>query len=261
MLSLHAPLLSALRPSPQAALELFAALVVLGGCDRRPPVDVVVLCDRSSSAAVCDASAVRRAAEVFLEGNPPPASRFRIAIVGCAVEDVVLAHQIEVPEHWGRGAVRKRRQWQADERRRLAAIELPAVNNCSAVASGIWRAARILSERPGSVRRLIVISDLREVDRSLAVNFERKVLAAGEFVRKLRAAQMLPDLGAVEVTVCGVHERATPDAPSWTARKSEQLRSAWGAALAAMNAHGVALTEDCDFGSIRGELLAARGRR
>ena len=132
-----------------------AVTLLLGACaDRVPPTDEVVLCDRSSSAAICDAALVRQAALAFLEGNPQPGSRFEVVVVGCAIDDVARVYEVRVPERWGRGAVRKRRHWSDGERQRLASLELPEVNRCSAIAAGIWRASRILAERPGAERRL-----------------------------------------------------------------------------------------------------------
>jgi hypothetical protein len=184
-----------------------------------------------------------------------------VLIVGCGIEDVVRAYEIKVPDRWGRGAVRKRRHWQEDEHRRLASLALPAVNQCSAVAAGIWRAARVESERPNSIRRLVVISDLREVDRSLGINFERRVATAADFVGKLRNAQLLADLSGIQVGICGVHDRATPDAPTWTARKAQQLRLAWTGAFAAMGVSNLRLTESCDFGSVRNPITVAQEGR
>ena len=237
---------------------VFVALLLCACGAKFPPVDEVVLCDRSSSAAVCDEPAVRQAAMAFLDGSPQPGSRFELVVVGCATDDVARLYAIEVPGRWGRGAVRKRRRWYEEERQRLERLELPAVNRCSAIAAGIWRGSRILAERPGTERRLVVISDLREVDRSLGINFERKVPAPGEFVRKLRSAELLGELSTVKTTICGVHDRATPDAPAWTARRAQQLRLAWNEALTAMGAPGVPLTETCDFGNVHVQVLASQ---
>jgi hypothetical protein len=247
--------------------SLVVSLVLLGwagaGCSggKAQPVDEVVLCDRSSSAGICSEEVVRAAGEAFLGANPPPGSRFVVLVVGCGIEDVMRNYEIKVPDRWGRGAVRKRRRWQEDEHRRLASLALPAVNQCSAVAAGIWRAARVESERPNSIRRLVLISDLREVDRSLGVNFERRVATAADFVGKLRKAQLLADLSGIQVGICGVHDRATPDAPTWTARKAQQLRLAWTGAFAAMGASDVRLTESCDFGNVRSPITVAQEGR
>ena len=243
------------------------SLVLLSACGgsgcsgTAQPVDEVVLCDRSSSAGICNEEVVRAAGEAFFGANPPPGSRFVVLVVGCGIEDVMRTYEIRVPDRWGRGAVRKRRRWQEEERRRLATLALPAVNQCSAVAAGLWRAARVESERPNSIRRLVVISDLREVDRSLGINFERRVATTADFVGKLRKAQLLADLSGIQVGVCGVHDRATPDAPTWTARKAQQLRLAWTGALAAMGVPDVRLTESCDFGSARNSITVAQEGR
>ena len=227
------------------------SLVLLSACGgsgcggTAQPVDEVVLCDRSSSAGICNEEVVRAAGEAFFGANPPPGSRFVVLVVGCGIEDVM----------------RKRRRWQEEERRRLATLALPAVNQCSAVAAGLWRAARVESERPNSIRRLVVISDLREVDRSLGINFERRVATTADFVGKLRKAQLLADLSGIQVGVCGVHDRATPDAPTWTARKAQQLRLAWTGALAAMGVPDVRLTESCYFGSARNSITVAQEGR
>jgi hypothetical protein len=196
-----------------------------------------------------------------LGANPPPGSRLVVLVVGCGIEDVVRVYEIKVPDRWGRGAVRKRRRWQEEERRRLLTLALPEVNQCSAVAAGIWRAARVESERPNSIRRLVVISDLREVDRSLGVNFERRVATAVDFVGKLRKARLLADLSGIQVGICGVHDRATPDAPTWTAHKAQLLRLAWTGAFAAMGVADVRLTEDCDFGTVNKPTTVAQEGR
>ena len=231
------------------------------GGGKAQPIDEVVLCDRSSSAGICNEEVARSAGEAFLGSNPPPGSRFVVLIVGCGVEDVMRSYEIKVPDRWGRGAVRKRRRWQEEERRRLATLALPAVNQCSAVAAGIWRAARVVAERPNSIRRLVIISDLREVDRSLGINFERRVATAADFVGRLRKARELTDLSGIQLVVCGVHDRATPDAPTWTARKAQQLRTAWTAAFAAMGVSDVRPTESCDFASVRNAITVAREGR
>jgi len=236
--------------------------LLLGACaDRVPPTDEVVLCDRSSSAAICDETVVRRAGGAFLDINPPPGSRFVVLVVGCSVEDVSRQYEIRVPERWGRGAVRKRRHWQEVERKRLANLTLPSVNQCSAVSAGIWRTARVFAERPGTNQRFILVSDLREVNRPLGINFERKVSAPADFVGKLRKARLLADLSGVQTSVCGVHDRATPDAPTWTARRAQQLHLAWNSAFAAMGIPDIRLTESCDFEISRNQIsMAGRTR-
>ena len=244
------------------SLILGLAILLLTGCPEKVlTIDEVGLCDRSSSSGTCTEDSVRREADAFLEANPSPGSRFTVLIVGCGIEDVARQYEIRVPDRWGRGAVKKKRGWQEEERRRLATLVLPAVNQCSDVSAGLWRAARLLAERTNSIRQLVVISDLREVSHSLGINFERKVSAPADFVAKLRAAQLLADLSGVQMRVCGVHDRATPDAPTWTARKAQQLHLAWTAALAAMGNPDVRMTESCDFRNARNSSALAQGGR
>jgi hypothetical protein len=168
---------------------------------------------------------------------------------------VLSVYRIDVPSAWGKGAARKKALWKASEEHRLCGLVLPIRGRSSAVAASLWRAARILRERDGFDRRLLIVSDLREVDAALKANFERKVLAPREFVKRLQQSCLLADLTQVEVRVCGVHDLATRDVPSWTAAQSVRLRDTWRAAFAAMGVPDVKLLERCDptaFGQKRG---------
>jgi hypothetical protein len=118
----------------------------------------------------------------------------------------------------------------------LPSLTLSSVNQRSAVSAGIWRAARVLAERPGTNQRFILVSDLREVNRPLGINFERKVSAPADYVEKLRKAQLLADL-------------------------AQQLHLAWTSVFAAMGIPDIRLTESCDFEISRNQIsMAARTR-
>ena len=143
----------------------------------------------------------------------------------------------------------------------LPNLTLPSVTQCSAVSAGIWRAARVLAERPGPNQRFILISDLREVDHSLGISLERRVATATDFVGKLCKTHLLADLSGVRTSVCGVHDRAAPDGPTWTARRAQQPHLAWTSAFAAMGIPDIRFTEYCDFGIARNQTsMAARIR-
>lgn len=240
---------------------IFATLFALSACGGKArPNHTVAVCDRSTSAA-CDENLVRKAAHRFLDSRPGPGSRFEVLVTGCDVDDVEKSYRIEVPLSYGSGVAAKKKAWRAVENDRLAALTLPVGKRCSGIAAAVWRAARVLDERPQFDRHLIVISDLREVSRSgrSRINFENYVLRAPTFVQRLREANLVADLSGVSVEVCGVHDRGTPNAPRWSARNSEDLRAAWRAAFEAMGLSSLALREACPFDHLSGAVAMARG--
>jgi hypothetical protein len=230
--------------------------LLVGGCGTpRSAIHQVIVCDRSSS-ALCEEDTVREAARAFLLSAPPKGSKFEVLVVGCGAGDVAPAYSISVPASWGRAVTRKKREWRQAEAERLETLTLPVIGRCSAISAAIWRAARALDESPSQEQHLVVISDLREVNREFSVNFEKRILPRDQFVERLKSARLLPDLTKVHVTVCGVHDRATPDAPAWTARRAEQLRDSWKAAFSAMGVSNARLTERCEFGAKRRDAYA-----
>ena len=226
---------------------LRAALLVLTlfGCGMAPRrIDEVVVCDRSTSAS-CDEGAVRALATEFLSSSPPPDSTFEVLATGCGVQDVDLVFRIEIPSRWGAGVARKRRAFADAERARLDALMLPGLRRrCSAIAAAVWKAGRLLAERSSGDKRLTVVSDMREASRDLGVNFESRLPAPKDFVARLRAHDLLADLSQVRVVAFGVHDRATPDSPKWTATQSRRLAEVWDVAFAAMGANHVRLREE-----------------
>ena len=238
-----------------AWLLILLCVLLSAGCGKPPrPVDEKTLWDCSSSNP-CDARAARAAAVGFLNRNNVPGSSFEVYVVGCDIGDVAKLYEIKVPE-WGPGATRRKKQWRDAELERLKGLTLPAPTRCSAISASLWSVARLFGERDGTVRRLLLVSDLREVDASLRLNFEKVIPPPQRFVERLRKAGLLANLASIDVAVCGVHNRRTPDAPKWSAERSRQRDDAWTALLAAMGAHDVRLSESCDFGPSRPDLVA-----
>jgi hypothetical protein len=230
--------------------------LLLAACGKAPlPVDEKELLDCSSSDP-CDARTVRAAAVDFLNENNVPGSSFEVHVVGCDVGDVAKIYVIKVPE-WGPGATRRKKQWQDAELERLKGLTLPAPTRCSAIAASLWSVARLFREREGAVRRLLLVSDLREIFPPLHLNLERRIPSPQQFVARLKKGGILADLDGIDVSICGVHNRPTPDAPRWGAENSNQRDVAWSAALEAMRVHRARLNESCSFGAGRPYLVAS----
>jgi hypothetical protein len=228
--------------------------VLIVACGKRPqPVIDELLCDPSSS-SICDETVVRAAVDGFLDENNPPGSLFEVWTLGCDVGDVAKVYSIQIPPSWGKGVAKRKKEWLLAERARLKGLVLPPIGQCSAVSAGIWSVAQLLKEHGGFTRRLRVLSDLREVYGPF--NFERRVPAPKRFVDWLRKKNLLADLRGVEVEVCLVHNRRTPNSPGWDAEKSEQRDAAWTEVFAAMGARGVPLNVSCSFGQKRSDLVA-----
>jgi hypothetical protein len=229
--------------------------LLLAACGKAPrPVDEKELLDCSSSDP-CDARTVRVPAVNFLDQNNVPGSSFEVYVVGCDIGDVARVYVIDVPE-WGPGATRRKTQWRDTELERLKGLTVPAPTRCSAIAASLWSVARLFREREGFVRRLRLVSDLREVYPPLHVNFEKHIPSPQQFVERLKKGGILADLAGINVSICGVHNRRTPDAPRWGAENSNQRDDAWSASLEAMGVHGVRLDEFCSSGSGRSDIVA-----
>jgi hypothetical protein len=229
--------------------------LLLAACGKPlQPVDEKALLDCSSSDP-CDARTVHAAAIDFIDQNNVPGSSFEVYVVGCDIGDVAKIHVIEVPE-WGPGATRRKKQWRDAELERLKGLTMPPPTRCSAIAASIWSVARLFHEREGAVRRLRLVSDLREVYPPLHLNFEKHIPSPQQFAERLHKGGILADLTGIKVSICGVHNRRTPDAPRWGTENSNHRDDAWLAALEAMGVHGVRLDESCSSGSGRSDLVA-----
>jgi len=87
------------------------------------------------------------------------------------------------------------------------------------VIGAIARAALEFEEAPEAKRRLLILSDMRQVGRGL--NFEKTIGDPAPLIERVKREQMVPTLAGIEVWALGVETRGI-DEGHW-----RRIRSFW----------------------------------
>lgn len=228
------------------ALLLSVLFALSSGCGKHRRIsDTYYLCDHTTSSR-CDEESVRKAVRPFIR-HPEPGSRFEVMLVGCGSDDAETIYEIRVPERWGAGATQQKLAWIEAEERHLDNLRLRRPQRCSGIVGGIDRATRRLHESDQPDKKLLVDSDLREVSTETGFNFERSIPSPSAFVETVKEHGLLPDLRAITVVVCDVHDDSTPDARHWSAKQTIALQAAWSAFFRAAGVDHIEFLEKCPW--------------
>ena len=237
-----------------SSLVLFALVGLGTGCEdlinTAEPLEVVAVCDRSSSAGEtsCSISDLETIYRGYVDqSHLRRGSRLSILVPGQGIDDPQWVFESSPPQQWQRGGVpQQKRSWELDESERLSTVGLPVLDNASGLFESQWTGAGRLQARPDSRRILVIASDLRQVSGSH--NFERRVPQPERFLAWLEDEQLVADLTGIEVVVCGKHDRSITG-PTWTAQKSQSVQDVWEHALSAMNPLSLSFEQDCHLPS------------
>jgi hypothetical protein len=194
----------------------------------RAQVQVILLCDRSSSATElsCSANTVLDAAgwwadEAALGGT------FEVWLVGDGIDIARLVAET-YPDRFRPPVSESKRAWrQAFEARIGEQTAALPTNRGSAIAEALWRVSRRLNEAGPGRKVLILASDLRQVTPG-AWDFERRVPRPREFLAWLNRTDLTLELGAdVELRVCGFHSETPAGTSHSTAASYHRTRALW----------------------------------
>ncbi|MGH9463945.1 MAG: vWA domain-containing protein [Vicinamibacteria bacterium] len=201
-----------------ALLALLAAAMAFAE-PAKPGVSVVVL-DLSTSVTPAEFSENARAIEGLIRRLPAGGAEIRILAVDEASFGRGPLFSARSPQDAGRFGEylddwrsRTLRAWE----KRVAGLT-PAARG-SDVIGAIARAALELEEAPEARKRLVILSDMRQVGRGL--NFEKAIADPAPLVERVKREQTVPALAGVEVWVLGAETRGI-DEGHW-----RRLRSFW----------------------------------
>lgn len=202
-----------------ALLGLLLGAAIAFGEAENPEVTVVIL-DLSNSVTSDEFSGNVRAVEGLIRRLPAGGASIAILAVDEASFGRGPLFRARSPGEAGRFGEylddwrsRTSRAW---EKR---AAGLKPVARGSDVIGAIARAALEFEEAPGAKKRLVILSDMRQVGRGL--NFEKAVADPGPLIERVKREQMIPALAGVEVLVLGAETRRI-DEGHW-----RRLRSFW----------------------------------
>ena len=202
-----------------ALLGLLLGAAIALGETGKPEITVVIL-DLSNSVTHEEFSGNVRAVEGLIRRLPAGGAEFRVLAVDEASFGRGTLFRARTPHEAGRFGEH------LDDWRAVAikawekrARELRPQARGSDVIGAIARAALELEEAQEAKKRLLILSDMRQVGRGL--NFERAVGDAAPLIERLKREQMIPALAGVEVWVLGAETRGI-DEGHW-----RRLRSFW----------------------------------
>jgi len=202
-----------------ALLGLLLGAALAFGETEKPEVAVVIL-DLSDSVNPEEFSGNARAVEGLIRRLPVGGAELRVLAVDEASFGRGPLFRARSPgeagkfgEHlddWRAAAIKA---WQKRAR------ELKPLARGSDVIGAVSRAALEFEEAQDAKKRLVILSDMRQVGRGL--NFERPLGDPGQLIERVKREQMTPALAGVEVWVLGVEARGI-DEGHW-----RRLRSFW----------------------------------
>lgn len=202
-----------------ALLGLLLGAAIAFGEAEKPEITVVIL-DLSNSVTAEEFSGNVRAIEGLIRRFPAGGADLRVLVVDEASFGRGPLFRAKSPgeagrfgEHlddWRAAAIKA---WEKRAR------ELKPLARGSDVIGAIARAALEFEEVQGARKRLLILSDMRQVGRGL--NFERAVADTGPLIERVKREQMTPPLAGVEVWALGVETRGIDEA-HW-----RRLRSFW----------------------------------
>lgn len=196
----------------------------------------------------------------FLDETKTPPETMVEAISVDTGLDVQTLYRDEAPRAWTASVEDPdpRRAWASGTVKSVRALTPPAKNHEAAnILHALWQAGRILQESGAKTRVLWIISSLRD-RRPDRWDFSREIPVPENVTASLAADGSMPDLGGVEVHVCGVHtgasrESGPPDyygrvetrTISWSPRQHQELTKVWQAVFTATGASSVSIVERC----------------
>jgi len=208
-------------------------------------VHVILLCDRSSSAAEfsCSPNTVLGAGRWWADAAALGGT-FEVWLIGDGIDIRRLVSET-YPERFRPPVSESKRAWRhAFEARLVGKAGTLPTNTGSAIAEAIWRVSRRLNEAGQGRRVLILASDLRQMTPG-AWDFERHVPRPAEFLAWLRRMDLMLEIRpGVELTVCGFHSETPPGTSRSTAVSYHRTRVLWEQVFTASGVKG-RIGEDC----------------
>lgn len=238
-----------LVPATAAAVGVLL-LLALSSCAplHAEPVNMVVVCDRSSSSGdglACSEIAAANAAKAWAEKAAEEGDgHFELLVIGKGVGDAVVFLTEDVPPRFTPPFRKSKQKWIAGVHSKVSAAALPMVPNGSAIAEAVYRAATRLSGQNGQ-KLIVVMSDLRQVSQG-KWNFERIVPKSEEFVAWVRQEVPL-DLSGINPYLCGFHPSSPAGIPRVKISELESIKNIWRKTFEAWGVRDLRITEECLF--------------
>lgn len=197
---------------------LIAAMVAFA--EPVKPGNTVVILDLSDSVNADEFAENLRAVEGMIRRLPAGGAELRVLAVDEASFGRGPLFAVRSPQDAGRFG-EYLDDWRSKALRAWGkrAAGLKPIARGSDVIGALARAALEFEEAPDAKKRLVILSDMRQVGRGL--NFEKTVAEPGPLVERVKREQMTPALAGVEVLVLGAETRGIDDG-HW-----RRLRSFW----------------------------------
>ena len=202
-----------------ALLGLLLGAAIAFGDVEKPEVTVVIL-DLSNSVNPDEFSGNVRAIDGLIRRLPAGGAELRVLAVDAASFGRGPLFRARSPgeagrfgeylDDWRAAAVKA---WEKRAR------ELKPLARGSDVIGAIARASLEFEEAPGARKRLVILSDMRQVGRGM--NFERALGDPAPLIERVKREQAVPALSGVEILVLGAETRGI-DEGHW-----RRLRSFW----------------------------------
>ena len=212
--------------------------------------NMVVLCDRSSSAAEysCPASKLEEAGRVWVQkADDAGGGTFQVFLIDTGFDKTPFIFSESYPESFKGPVTANKRKWRVEFLHKLKAVNMPTGKG-SAIAEAIKRSSLRIHNDGQTL--FLILSDLREVNE--AFNFEKVVPTEKEFISWLEANALMPKFnGTTRIVVSGMHP-CTPDNKTsrMTAENYDWLFKLWQAVFKKWGVRAT-ISEESDFGNYR----------
>lgn len=229
-------------------------LTALGMVDpaRPAPEWIAVVCDGSDQ-STCETGEIDEQIQLVARyAFARPGTHLEVHVLGASASESVVIGRIDVPERTERGANALR----AQETRFLDTIR---VQVCRPVERELRRSrprrseiaaaitAVTLTPTNGRLRRILVMSDLREYSQVLDAECVRELPTRADWLARLRRHGLLPVGSLANARVHFVRAMGRPVAGrgcSWSVARDIALRDLWHAAIEAAGAVEVTFSTD-----------------
>ncbi|MEK6371255.1 MAG: hypothetical protein AABO58_01030 [Acidobacteriota bacterium] len=205
-----------------------------------------VVCDVSPSAeSACDSTSLVRAYDAWMVAGAEPASTFEVWRVGRSISDARRIFAIQTPP----AGLGDRVAFLFGGRNELAVPALLTANTDevgSAIAEAMAVAVRSLHDKRGGARSLTVMSDMRQLSAREIDLEQGTVPTPARFADWLASNRLALDLSDVDVTVCGMHNRASAGAGPLSPRRFAELRDLWVATFRSTRVRAITICGTCD---------------
>jgi len=242
-----------LRKAAVVASVIAMVLLFLGfaSCTRPRDLDVVLLCDRSTSAqaVACNEELIQNVGESWIEQmqNRDNGS-FAVDLVGDSLEIYPLFSEqypdfANSPEPLTKAMARYRKDMLARLSEKIRSMPESGGSN---LFSALFVASRLLADKTGE-RKIILASDLRNV--SEGINMEKaENLQPDRILATLEKQGLTPRLGGIDVIVCGFKANFAnaPETTPPSAASITDIETIWTKLLVKWGAKRVRIYAECN---------------